>query len=129
MKKLILILTVVVTGFLTSCNVVSVKKVGEFPAKKFENAMKHIEGLKNDNSKPQKLSLLIYDGQGKELVQMNIPLWLADFGISFSNDKITEIEVEGTDCDFEELFKNLPCGLLAQVEDYEENSHILIWIE
>lgn len=129
MKKSILVLLVLFTAFLSSCHIVSVSENVEFPAEKFEAVKAHIAKLKRNDDNPHKLRLLVYDGESRELVKINVPMWMADLGFSMTDDNITKIEIEGNTCDIEDLVKNLPSGLLAEVEDYEENSHVLIWIE
>ncbi len=128
MRKSVLLL-VSIMFLLTSCNIVKVSTVDEFPAQKFEEAREHITHLSKKNIKPHSLKLLVYDGDDRECVELSVPFWMARMGIDLSEEDIGDIEIEGVDCDLEELIEKLPAGLLVEVEDFEENSHVLIWLE
>jgi hypothetical protein len=114
---------------LTSCNIVKVSTAERFPAQRFEEARQHIARLSERNLNPHSLKLLVYDGNDGECVELSIPFWMARMGMDLSEEDIGGIEIEGVDCDLEELVEKLPAGLLVEVEDYEENETVLIWLE
>jgi len=128
MRKSVLLLVSLIL-LLTSCNMVKVSTVDEFPAQKFENAREHIAQLNGKHITPHSLKLLVYEGDDSECVELSVPFWMARMGMDLSEEDIGDIEIEGVDCELEELIEKLPAGLLIEVEDFEENSHVLIWLE
>lgn len=139
MKKLLLGILLILLGLTsTACFDIDVSECRSFPAAKFSAALERIERVERDRhgrGRPHELRLLIYDGDDRELVELGIPFWMVK---RMAADDHLDWDQPGGDClkrhakrselRLEELKKRGP-GLLMQVDDEEEDSHILIWLE
>ena len=126
--------------FFTACPIIYVSHHDSFPAEKFEAALDRITALQADNpdrtGEACELNILVYDGDGGELVRISMPLAIVEWGVDVAQ---TSVELD-EDADWEdemnplrhmtpEDLRKLGPGLLVQVDDAEEESHVLIWLE
>lgn len=138
-------LALVMVGLLfTACPTIYVSHHTEFPADKFEAAFDRIAELQADNPKREgeayELNILVYDGNGGELVQVSMPLAVLELGVNVAQETVVYVHEDEWEEEFgtdfnplanmspEDLRKMGP-GLLVQVEDAEEDTHVLIWLE
>jgi hypothetical protein len=139
MKKVFLIVLLILLGLTaTACFDIHVRECATFPADRFDAAMERIgrvEKSSHGRGQPHELRLLIYDGDDRELVELGIPFgMLKDMKIDDDDEwnrhggGCLKRHVKNPELRLEELKKRGP-GLVMQVDDEEENSHILIWLE
>ena len=81
------------------------------------------------------MQTLVYDGQARELVQVTVPMWLVKMAMKHDGESHSRRshDVVGRYVDFDVNhlgnISRLGPGLLVQVEDMEENTHVLVWLE
>ncbi len=138
-------LALVMVGlFFTACPTIYVSHHDAFPADKFEAAFERIAELQADNpgreGEAYELNILVYDGSGGELVQVTMPLAVLEWGVGVAQETVVYVHEDEWEEEFgtdfnplsdmspEDLRKMGP-GLLVQVDEVEDDTHVLIWLE
>ena len=88
--------------FFTACPIIYVSHHDSFPAEKFEAALDRITALQADNpdrtGEACELNILVYDGDGGELVRISMPLAIVEWGVDVAQ---TSVELD-EDADWED---------------------------
>lgn len=132
---LLLVLFLVLSG----CMNFSIQKDMDYPEFRFKQKLAELESTVNHrrgkSEKASRMNFLLYDGGDRELVSFWIWIHLfcdnldrADIG-----DHETEIRysggISGLNRDVLKKMDGLGPGLIAEIRDFDENSHVLIWLE
>jgi hypothetical protein len=141
MAKKVLFWLIVVIMMLgsTACFRVHVESDVDFPAGRFSAAWDWITQLQRHNPDrvggARKMHMLVYDGESRELVSGSFPMWL----VKLAGEKDEEHgprrskEVASRYVDFDRCslrgISRLGPGLLVQVDDGDEDTHVLLWLE
>ena len=138
-KKILFALVLLVAVLFGSGCFVSVKEDVDFPASRFAEARERISMLERHNpdrvGRVAKMQTLVYDGQSREMVQVAVPMWLVRMAMKHEGkdhaQKHQDVTKRYVDFDWDHLgnISRLGPGLLVQVEDMQENTHVLIWLE
>lgn len=137
MKKISVLLLLIV--FLGGCMSIRVREDIDYPANVFDKTMKKIETIQikdpHRKGKVHRFNLLVYDGGDRELVKLSVRKWLAQLILNEAlqdelNDMSSRPKHYGNIIlkDIKNL-KRLGPGLLLEVEDREEKTHVLIWLD
>lgn len=87
---------------------------------KAENhAAKHL------GKKPSRVHVLTYEGEGGDLVQVSVPMWMVRMALRLAETE-EPIEIDGVELDWRQILKQ-GSGIYISVEDEEER--IFIWLE
>lgn len=137
MKKIFIIL--LLTVFLSGCMSIRVKDDIDYPVEVFEKAMKKIEKIQikdpHRKGKVHRFNILVYDGGDREMVKLSVRKWLAQLVLNEALDD--ELEDIGNhpkrygNIVLKEIknLNRLGPGLLLEVEDKEEKTHVLMWLD
>jgi hypothetical protein len=102
----------------------------DYPARTFNRAKNKIERIHiNDpyrKGKVHKINLLVYDGEDRELVKLSVRKWLANLILNKAFDEEEEGHIYLKD--LKDLNRIGP-GLVIEVEDKIEKTHVLIWLD
>jgi hypothetical protein len=138
-KKILFALVLLVAVLFSSGCFVSVKEDVDFPASRFTAARERISTLERHNpdrvGRAAKMQTLVYDGESREMVQVAVPMWMVRLGMKHTGESHSPRPQDAAgryvDFDLEHLgdISRLGPGLLVQVEDMEENTHVLVWLE
>jgi hypothetical protein len=138
-KKILFMLLLLVAILFSSGCFVSVKEDIDFPAGRFAAALERISALERHNpdrvGRAAKMQTLVYDGDSREMVQVTVPMWMVRLGMKHTGERHSRQPQDAAgrylDFDLEHLgdISRLGPGLLAQVEDLQENTHVLVWLE
>ena len=139
-KKFILLLLLLAFLFtVMGCLSLRIENDVDYPAKLFKRAHKKIEKIHATRVRGNKhisgIHVLIYDGEERKLVSFSIPKGTVEFGLNHAlkeddydlkkhSDKYVDINWEKV--------KNLDFmrpGLIIEVEDVEQHTHVLIWAD
>lgn len=131
--------TVVILGplFLCACFGLTIVEDVRNPSRYFDKAYREIEKINRQDpsreGRVENLHILIYDGSDRQIVELTVPLWLANNYLELG-EEIDDIE---RDLDFEKHYEfdwdcfdnlgDLGPGLLIEIDD--NNSKILLWLE
>ncbi len=138
-KVLFAVILIVVVLFGSGCFNVQIKEDVDFPAGLFAAAREKLAVMERHN--PDRVGgianmhVLVYDGQSRELVQAALPMWAVR--MAGQDEKrgprqpARDMAGRYVDLDWSALgdISRLGPGLLVQVEDGRENSHVLVWLE
>lgn len=139
-KKILLIVFMMIALLLLSgCMNLRIQDDIDYPEDLFKETKTKLAALQakdpNRKGKVSRIHILVYDGEDRELVQLSLKKGMAEKflkseGISGSteSDKYTK-KYADFDLDNIKNFDRLGPGLLVEVEDMEENSHIIVWLE
>ena len=132
-KKIVYI--VLITVFLIGCLSLRVRDNIDYPEYTFDKIARKIEAIHAKDpqrkGKIHKLNLMIYDGEDRDYVKMSIRKWLANLIFKkaipihdsddddFANNILKDIR----------NLKQIGPGLLVEVKNKKENTHILMWID
>lgn len=139
-KRIHLLALMIIPLFFIACPTIHISHHDQFPAEQFEAARTRIAVLQAANPDRDReaieLRMLVYDGNGGELVQIHMPLAIVEWGMDMSKETI---ELDPDSSWEEELnpiahmrpedLRKLGPGLLVQVDEEEDNTHVLIWLE
>ncbi len=138
-RMLFALLLVVIVLFSNGCFNVRIEQDVDFPASRFAEVHKKMAVMEKHNperrGKVETMQVLVYDGQSRELVQVAVPVWLVgmakDHAQKSSRRQPQDVAGRYIDCDLSQLenISRLGPGLLVQVEDRRENTHVLVWLE
>ena len=120
----------------TACPELSVSHVDNFPHEAFRTARQQIASISGDNPMRQgearEMHLLVYDGEDGDLVRIAMPLTVVEWGVDFAKEDVDADDFDGQLNPLEHMspedLRKLGPGLLVQVDDEEEDSHVLIWL-
>lgn len=130
-KKIVYI--VLLTVLLSGCMSLHLRDNVNYPEQTFERAEKKIEDLHAKDpqrrGKIHKLNLLVYDGENRELVKLSIRKWLAQLILKIAVKDDMEDNVTNAILKDIKNLKKIGPGLLVEVKEEKENSHILMWID
>jgi hypothetical protein len=137
-KILFMLMLLVVVLFGNGC-FVSVRQDVDFPAGRFAEARERVSIMESHNpdrvGRVAKMQTLVYDGKSRELVRVELPMWLVRMAMKHEGKNCPQQphDVAGRYIDFDWRhlgnISRLGPGLLVQVEDMKENTHVLIWLE
>ncbi|MCP2520342.1 hypothetical protein NLC82_04155 [Candidatus Aminicenantes bacterium AC-335-A11] len=140
MTKKIFILIVILSLFiLNGCFVLQIQENVKYPSRVIEKAKNEIQKIHEKYPERKhiahKLNLLVYDGESRDLIRISAPMWLVELILKMGL-KHAKYEIENSTSSYFDIdwskFTNLSelgPGLLLEVEDLEENTSILIWLE
>lgn len=125
--------------FLNGCMNLRIESDIEYPAGLFKETKKKIETIQakdpHRKGKVSKINVLVYDGEDRDLVQVSFnkrtaEKYLKEEGISTSREgKKYSRKYADFDMDNIKDFDDIGPGLLIEVEEPEEKSHVLIWLD
>lgn len=138
-KMLFALVLMVAVLFCSGCFNMQIEEDVDFPAGRFAAAREKIAEMAKHNPDRiggiERMQVLVYDGQSREMVQVAVPMWLVRMtkkheGIS-SRRQPQDVAGRYVDFDWSDLgnISRLGPGLLVQVEDMRENTHVLVWLE
>jgi hypothetical protein len=141
MAKKVFFLIVLVILMLSSaaCFNFHVESDVDFPAGRFSAAWERITQLQRHNPDrvggARKMHMLVYDGESRELVSGSFPMWLVKLAGEKDEEhgprRSKEVALRYVDfgrCPMLEISRLGP-GLLVQVDDGDEGTHVLLWLE
>jgi hypothetical protein len=123
----------------TACFNVHVESDVDFPAGRFSAVWERIGQLQRHNpdrvGRAREMHMLVYDGESRELVSGSFPMWLVklagekneEHGTRRSHE-VASRYVDFDRCSMREISRLGP-GLLVQVDDGDEGTHVLLWLE
>lgn len=111
----------------------------DFPAGRFAAAWERVGFLERHNpdrvGRARAMHVLVYDGESRELLEGRIPVWLAKLAGDGDEGRdrepgrdVASRYVDFDECSMPELFRLGP-GLLVQVDDMDDGTHVLLWLE
>ncbi len=137
-KKLLVIILILIFFSLNGCFVLQIQENVEYPSRVFKQAWKEIREIQTKyperNGRAHRMNIIVYDGESRDLVRISVPMWLVNLGLK-TGLKYAEHGIEKpshyVDVDWEKLghLSELGPGLLVEVSDLEENTHVLIWLK
>ncbi|MBN2346633.1 MAG: hypothetical protein JXO51_09620 [Candidatus Aminicenantes bacterium] len=130
-KRMLFFLILLIAGLAaTACFDLHVESGVDYPAGRFSAALERIALLRSGStagaSRATALHMLVYDGEERELVSASFPMWLVRRGTKEGEalDRYFDLDSRA----LQEISRLGP-GLLAQVEDEREGTHVLLWLE
>ena len=133
------LLLIVLIFIMSGCMNLSIQKDVDYPESLFQQKIKKFESLgdasRGNPDKASRLNFLLYDGKDRELISF----WVL---IQTARENLDEMDIEedlkatkyslklsGFKLkNFKDLDRFGP-GLIAEIHDYQENSHVLIWLD
>ncbi|HUU05383.1 MAG TPA: hypothetical protein VMZ49_05815 [Patescibacteria group bacterium] len=138
-RMLFALLLIVVVLFSNGCFNVRIEQDVDFPVSRFAEVRKKMAVMEKHNperiGRVETMQVLVYDGQSRELVQVAVPMWMVgiakDRAEKSSRRQPQDVAGRYIDFDLSHLgnISRLGPGLLVQVEDMRENTHVLVWLE
>ena len=137
-KLMLLILITFLVFFFSNCMNLRIEHDIDYPAKLFQQTQKKIDKLQQQNRKRKGVNaihLLIYDGEDRELIGFSVGIdsldQVSDYEDGFKSNQFIKIDLDKLDLGSEILphISRLPAGLLLEVEEREEKTHVLIWLD
>jgi len=132
-----LIAAIVLPLFLSGCLKLKVVSHVNDPGTYFGRAFQRIEEIRsaspNREGHPRTLNVLVYDGNSRELVEVQTPLWIVrgalDIGLHFAQHEDDRHWGKRYDFDRKALsdISRFGRGLLVQVDD--DRDKVLIWLD
>lgn len=138
-KILFVLLLMMVVLFSSGCFDMRIEQDVDFPVGRFAAAREKLAVMEKHN--PDRIGgianmhVLVYDGQSRELVQVAVPMWMVRMAKQHvekkSQRRPQDVAERYVDFDGFALgnISRLGPGLLVQVEDMQENTHVLVWLE
>ena len=139
-KRLLLILLLLIFIFsIAGCISLKIERNVDYPAALFKKTEKKIEKIHSKRNAGKKsitgIHLLIYDGKDRKLVSFSIPKNMIECGMDLALAE-GEKELKKHSCDYVDInwdkvrnLNHLCPGLIIEVEDLEQKTHVLIWAE
>jgi len=119
-----------------SCFDFSLQQDIDYPAELFAKRLRDISGL-NPRHPAKHLSFLLYEGDERQLIRFSLPFSTIEMLAESEPDRISpsrwnvqsgkylgDLRLKDLD-----RLKQAGSGLLIEVQEREENSHLLIWME
>ncbi len=138
-KKIFIMIFILSFLVLNGCFVLQIQGNVKYPSKVIEKARNKIHKIHakypERGGRAYKLNLLVYDGSSRDLVRISAPMWLVNLclkmGLKHAKYEIEDSTSSYFDIDWNEFanLSELGPGLLLEVEDLEENTLVLIWLE
>ena len=138
-KTLFALVLMIATLFGSGCFGVQVEEDVDFPAGSFAEVRERLVVMERHNPERSgtiaKMHVMVYDGQSREFVKVALPVWLVkkakDHARHDHRQQPADAAGRYIDLDWSELedISRLGPGLLVQVEDMRENTHVLVWLE
>jgi hypothetical protein len=123
---------------LNGCFIIQIQEGVDYPSQIFKQAQDEIKKIQikysKKNVRAHKMNILVYDGESRDLVRISLPIWLVNLGLKtglkYAEHDVAKTSSHYIDIDWEKLqnLSELEPGLLVEVEDLEEKSHVLIWL-
>jgi len=138
-KVFFLLILIILVLSSTACFNLHVESDVDFPVGRFSAAWDRIALLERHNpdriGKARQMHVLVYDGESRELVTGVFPMWLVrlesekgeDHGKGQPQD-VASRYVDFDRCSMREMSRLGP-GLLVQVDDQGDDTHVLLWLE
>lgn len=126
---------VLITVLLSGCISLRVRDDIDYPEHTFERIAQKIEAIHAKDpqrkGKIHKLNLMIYDGEDREYVKMSIRKWLANliFKKAIPIHECEDDDVANNILKDIRNLKQIGPGLLIELKDKRENTHLLMWID
>ncbi len=119
-----------------ACPELSVSHVDGFPHKAFRAAEKQIASIADAHphrsGEAKEIHILVFDGGDGDLVRVTMPLAVVEWGVDIAKANVDADDLDGQLNPLEHMspqdLRKLGPGLLVQVDDEEEDSHVLIWL-
>jgi len=138
-KAFFLMILIIMMLSSTACFNLHVESDVDFPAGRFSAAWERIALLDRHNpdrvGRAREMHMLVYDGESRELVSGTVPMWLVrlggEEGKKHGNGRPQEVASRYVDldqCCMNEMSRLGP-GLLVQVDDQGDDTHVLLWLE
>jgi hypothetical protein len=138
-RMFFVLMLIIVILFSSGCFNVKVEEDVDFPAGRFAAARERLAVMERHNpdriGRIANMHVLVYDGQSRELVQVALPMWMVKMAKEHEGKSCRhqpqDVAGRYVDFDWSDLgnISRLGPGLLVQVEDARENTHVLIWLE
>ncbi len=123
----------------TACPELSVSHVDGFPHEAFQAAENQIASITTANPNREgeatEMHLLVFDGEDGDLVRITMPLTIVEWGVDIAKANVDADDFDGLEGQLNPLehmspedLRKLGPGLLVQVDDEAEDSHVLIWL-
>lgn len=138
-RMMFALLLLMVVLFSNGCFDVRIEQDVDFPAGSFAAAGEKLAVMEQHNpdriGRIKNMHVLVYDGQSRELVQVAVPMWMVRMAKRHAGKESRPRPQDVADryVDFDGLalenISRLGPGLLVQVEDMRENTHVLVWLE
>lgn len=136
-KRILLIVFMLIALFLLSgCFDFDIKTDVDYPEALFKKTLEKIEAIHakdpDRKGKASNINFLVYSGDDRELIQFSVNLGLAKMCAKEELDtkKFSgkHIHLNMKDININALDKVGP-GLLIEVEESEDNTHVVIWMD
>jgi hypothetical protein len=125
--------------FLNGCMNLRIESDIDYPAGLFKETKKKIETIQDNDphrkGEVSKINILVYDGEDRDLVQVSFKKntaekYLKEEGISSSSEG-KKYSKKYANFDFEKIkdLDKIGPGLLIEVEELKEKSHVIIWLD
>jgi hypothetical protein len=121
----------------SACIGVRIERNAAYSEAAFARAEDRIEALESSlqarKGSAQRLHLMVYDGDERELIQVSVPLWIVDACMDLAEGSDSEDRVHRLEDRYDVEWKAIKDlgrfgpGLLASIID--ERSRILIWLQ
>jgi hypothetical protein len=121
---------------LNGCFDVEIKSDIDYPEGLFKKTMKKIEAIHakdpDRKGKVSNIHFLVYSGEDRELIKFSVSMAMAKM---CSKEKLDTKKLSGKKIhlDLENInvnsLDNVGPGLLIQVEESENNTHVIIWVD
>lgn len=130
-------LLILVALTFTACPMLTISHYDTFPQDTFDRANQHIAKLQARNpdraGEATEIHLLVFDGDEGQLIKMTMPLTVVEWGVDVAkynvHDDSIENQLNPLDHMNPEDLRKLGPGLLVHVEDADDDTHVLIWLE
>jgi hypothetical protein len=140
MRQRLLAIALILTFFsLNGCLIFQLQENVKYPSRVFEKAKSRINEIHAKYPERKgivhRVNMLIYDGESRDLIRISVPMWLVNLclkvGLKYAEYDIEKSTSPYFDLNLKKLtdLSELGPGLLLEVEDLEENTHVLIWLE
>jgi hypothetical protein len=136
-RPVILIATMVLPLVLSGCLNVKVVEHVDDPGRYIDRALQRIEKIQsaspNREGHPHSLNVLVYDGDSRQIVQVETPLWIVhtamDIGMHFAEHENDKKWGKRYDFDWKALsdFRQFGRGILVEVDD--DDDKVLVWLD
>lgn len=138
-KILLIVFMMIALLFLNGCMNLRIQEDVDYPEDLFKETSAKIADIhaKDPHRKGSfsRIHILVYDGEDRELIQLSVKKGMAEkilenngFSTGKEGNKYTK-KYADFDLDGLKVIDRLGPGLLIEVEDMKENSHIIIWLE
>lgn len=137
-KRLVVLIVVMLAMLALSGCFFEIKDDVDYPADRFKETLARIEKLQVRGGKVESIHILVYDGEERKLVALNLPVGMAKSAMAdampeMAKEKNLDKYTGAAGFDLRKLndLDRIGPGLLVEVEVEEEKGkvHVLIWLD